>query len=67
MDVTGRVMTLSEFNDNESFSNLEALVVQLGPKECLIGQGDLGPDGAKLKQVSSLWKFAGTIILLFLY
>ncbi|XP_068207962.1 DNA mismatch repair protein Msh2-like [Palaemon carinicauda] len=53
VDAAGRVMTLSEFTDNDSFSNLEALIVQLGPKECLIAQGDLGPDGVKLKQVLS--------------
>ncbi|KAK8734550.1 hypothetical protein OTU49_005875 [Cherax quadricarinatus] len=53
VDVTGRLMTVSEFNDNDTFSNLEALVVQLGPRECLIPMGDMGPDGAKLKQVLS--------------
>lgn len=53
VDTAGRAMTVSEFTDNEAFSNLEALIVQLGPKECLIAQGDLGPDGVKLKQVLS--------------
>ncbi|KAG7172893.1 DNA mismatch repair protein Msh2-like, partial [Homarus americanus] len=45
VDVTSRLMTVSEFSDNDTFSNLEALVVQLGPRECLVPMGDLGPDG----------------------
>lgn len=51
IDANGRQMSVAEFNDNDTFSNLEALVVQLSPRECLIPSGDLGPDGAKLKQV----------------
>ncbi|KAK7068453.1 MutS-like protein [Halocaridina rubra] len=51
IDMTGRTIMVSEFSDTEAFSNLEALIVQLGPKECLIPQGDMGSDGAKLKQV----------------
>ncbi|ROT64986.1 hypothetical protein C7M84_017040 [Penaeus vannamei] len=53
IDANGRQMSVAEFNDNDTFSNLEALVVQLSPRECLIPSGDLGPDGAKLKQVLS--------------
>ncbi|XP_071527563.1 DNA mismatch repair protein Msh2 [Panulirus ornatus] len=53
VDVNGRLMSVSEFSDNDTFSNLEALIVQLGPRECLIPSGDIGPDGAKLKQVLS--------------
>ena len=30
---------------------LQALIVQLGPKECLLGQGDSAADAGKLKQV----------------
>lgn len=29
----------------------QALVVQLGPKECVVATGDLGGDSGKLKQV----------------
>ncbi|CAL4080919.1 unnamed protein product, partial [Meganyctiphanes norvegica] len=51
VDVTGRLLTVSEFSDNETFSNLEALLVQLGPQECIIVSGDQSPDGLKLQQV----------------
>ncbi|KAK7478892.1 hypothetical protein BaRGS_00029873 [Batillaria attramentaria] len=50
-DATLRKFTVSEFADNDQFSNLEALVVQLGPKEAIVVAGDTTPDGAKLKQV----------------
>ncbi|XP_076064509.1 DNA mismatch repair protein spel1 isoform X2 [Oratosquilla oratoria] len=52
-DVSGRFMTVSEFNDGDTFSNLEALIVHLDPKECILPSGDLGPDGVKIKQVLS--------------
>lgn len=40
-----------EFPDDDHFTNLEALIVQLGPKECLIPQGDGSPEQAALKKV----------------
>ncbi|BFZ23354.1 hypothetical protein BsWGS_26393 [Bradybaena similaris] len=43
--------TISEFADNEQFSNLEALLVQLGPKECLLPSGDMSAGSSRLKQV----------------
>ena len=51
IESTTRKMYVSEFQDGDSFNNLEALLVQLGPKECLIPNGDLGPSGEKLKEV----------------
>ncbi|XP_033740541.1 DNA mismatch repair protein Msh2-like [Pecten maximus] len=50
-DATLRKFMVSEFVDNDQFSNLEALIVQLGPKECLIMSGEIGADAGKLKQV----------------
>lgn len=58
VDVAGQEIRVAEFNDTEAFSNLEALVVQLSPKECLLPSGDHGPTGARLKQVRAdrlLW------------
>ncbi|KAF2367932.1 DNA mismatch repair protein MutS C-terminal [Trinorchestia longiramus] len=40
VDVTARVLRVSQFTDTENFSNLEALIVQLGPKECLLPSGE---------------------------
>ncbi|XP_059154557.1 LOW QUALITY PROTEIN: DNA mismatch repair protein Msh2-like [Physella acuta] len=51
VDPVLRTFTVSEFPDNNQFSNFEALLVQLGPKECLIQSGELPGDTAKLKQV----------------
>jgi DNA mismatch repair protein MSH2 len=52
VDVSLRKIQVCEFVDNEQFSNLEALVIQLGPKECLLpyapGQTS---ESNKLKQV----------------
>ncbi|KAK3870845.1 hypothetical protein Pcinc_023957, partial [Petrolisthes cinctipes] len=53
VDVGGRVVRVCQFGDGGSFTNLAALLVQLGPRECLLPTGDLGPDAAKLKQVLS--------------
>lgn len=53
VDVATQEVRLAEFNDTEAFSNLEALVVQLSPRECLLPAGDQGPTAARLKQVMS--------------
>ncbi|XP_063954624.1 DNA mismatch repair protein Msh2-like [Lytechinus pictus] len=52
-DATLRELGVSEFADNDQFSNLEALIVQLGPKECLLCSGGdpNNPEFAKLKHV----------------
>ncbi|KAK0143789.1 DNA mismatch repair protein Msh2 [Merluccius polli] len=51
VDAAQRTMGVCEFPDGETFSNLESLLVQISPKECLLAQGDGNSDGAKLKEV----------------
>ncbi|KAM9773396.1 DNA mismatch repair protein Msh2 isoform 1-T1 [Syngnathus typhle] len=51
VDATQRTMGVCEFPDNEVFSNLESLLVQIGPKECLLVQGDRSAEGVKLREV----------------
>lgn len=54
-DASVRELGVSEFLDNDLYSNFEALIIQLGIKECLI-QGekadkDKDPELSKLKQI----------------
>ncbi|KAJ9148483.1 DNA mismatch repair protein msh-2 [Pleurostoma richardsiae] len=54
-DASVRELGVSEFLDNDLFSNFEALLIQLGVKECLIqvdkSEKDKDPDLTKLKQI----------------
>lgn len=43
VDCNERTFAVAEFADSEHFTELEALVVQLGPKECLVYATD-GPE-----------------------
>ncbi|KAM9837301.1 DNA mismatch repair protein Msh2 [Aulostomus maculatus] len=51
VDAAQRTMGVCEFPDNEIYSNLESLLVQISPKECLLAQGDGNADGNKLREV----------------
>ncbi|XP_075999767.1 DNA mismatch repair protein Msh2 [Genypterus blacodes] len=51
VDAAQRKMGVCEFPDNEIFANLEGLLVQISPKECLLAQGDGNTDGTKLREV----------------
>ncbi|XP_071439424.1 DNA mismatch repair protein Msh2 [Hetaerina americana] len=48
-----RKITVAEFIDNDVFSTLESVLVQLGPKECLLptGVGDAGNDYGIIKKI----------------
>lgn len=52
-DTTGRRLAVCEFPDDEHFSNLEALVVQLSPKEVLLpAMAEASLEMADIKRVS---------------
>ncbi|XP_044192951.1 DNA mismatch repair protein Msh2 [Thunnus albacares] len=51
VDAAQRTMGVCEFPDNEIFSNLESLLVQISPKECLLALGEANPEGNKLREV----------------
>lgn len=50
VDTTATLFSVCEFQDNESFSNLESLIVTLAPKECLLIQGEGSYEFQTLKQ-----------------
>jgi DNA mismatch repair protein MSH2 len=56
-DASVRELGVSEFLDNDLYSNFEALLIQLGARECLIqvdkGDKDKDPELAKLRQIIS--------------
>nr|XP_054605257.1 DNA mismatch repair protein Msh2 [Nothobranchius furzeri] len=51
VDAAQRTMGVCEFPDSEIFSNLESLLVQISPKECLLAPGECSTDGNKLREV----------------
>lgn len=48
MDVNERIFSICEFTDNEFFSNLESVIVQIGPRECLINESK---DMARIEKI----------------
>lgn len=36
IDPMSKIVTISDFEDNEVFSNLQSVIVQLGARECLL-------------------------------
>lgn len=51
VDVSERKIGICEFADNDHFSNVEALLVQLGPKECILQGNDHSTDASRLREV----------------
>lgn len=52
-DASVRELGVSEFLDNDSYSNFESLLIQLGVKECLIQQ-DVSQKDVELKKLRSI-------------
>ena len=50
-DASMRQFHVCQFTDNDQFSNVEAVLMQIGPKECLIKAQDCNADGGKLKLI----------------
>eukprot|EP00123_Amoebidium_parasiticum_P014198 comp22389_c2_seq1/m.33400 comp22389_c2_seq1/g.33400 ORF comp22389_c2_seq1/g.33400 comp22389_c2_seq1/m.33400 type:complete len:920 (-) comp22389_c2_seq1:572-3331(-) len=50
-DATTKKLGVCEFPDNDQFSNLEALIVQLGAKECLLAPDASNPDYEKMARM----------------
>lgn len=55
MDLTRRTVGVTEFLDDDQFTNLEAAVVALGGKECVLPQeqGKLSPEAKRVRDVMS--------------
>ncbi|XP_065649917.1 DNA mismatch repair protein Msh2 isoform X2 [Hydra vulgaris] len=51
VDLTERILNVCEFCDNDQFTNLEAFLLQVGVKECIVTHQDCSDNGGKLQQV----------------
>uniref|UniRef100_A0A2P2I8C1 DNA mismatch repair protein MSH2 n=2 Tax=Hirondellea gigas TaxID=1518452 RepID=A0A2P2I8C1_9CRUS len=54
VDVASHVIRVCQFLDTDTFTNLEALIVQLGPKECLLPNGEAKTKLAKTLERSGM-------------
>lgn len=52
VDVSQRRLLVSQFPDTDSLANLEAVLLQLGPREVLLPIGGDKVEAAAIKQVS---------------
>ncbi|OXG96130.1 DNA mismatch repair protein MSH2 [Cryptococcus neoformans A2-102-5] len=59
VDVQEKVVGVSEFVDDENFSNTESLLIQLGVKECVLQADEKRPELAKLRM---LVEWCGVIV-----
>jgi DNA mismatch repair protein MSH2 len=50
-DSSLRQFHVCQFTDNDQFSNVEAILMQIGPKECLIKTQDCNAEGGKLRLI----------------
>ncbi|KAG0366080.1 MutS-like protein [Gamsiella multidivaricata] len=60
-DATVRELGISEFIDNDLYSNFESLVIQLGVKECLI-QADEGQKDYELSKLRTILQHCDIVI-----
>ncbi|TIA94515.1 hypothetical protein E3P81_00101 [Wallemia ichthyophaga] len=60
-DASCRELGLSEFVDNDLFSNVESLIIQLGVKECLLPSNDKGNDH-DLTKLKTLVERCGIVV-----
>lgn len=51
IDTVKMSISVAEFQDDDSFMYLEAIVVSLKPKECILQLGESNPDFQAVKQV----------------
>ncbi|XP_014219551.1 DNA mismatch repair protein Msh2 [Copidosoma floridanum] len=51
IDTVKTLISVCEFKDDENFVDLEAVVVSLKPKECLLQGGETNPDFQTIKQL----------------
>jgi DNA mismatch repair protein MSH2 len=52
-DLNDHVLGVTEFTDSDQLSELQACLVQLGPKECLLMSSDCHGDSGRLRQLLS--------------
>ncbi|KAK0086849.1 hypothetical protein PV325_002411 [Microctonus aethiopoides] len=51
IDQISSIIYVSQFVDDESFSNLQALIITIAPKECLLSQNENSIEFQKMKEI----------------